>query len=161
MSKKEGKTINDKKDESSKKRGWEKFKSEWDNAFSMSVAEDAFNDNDIKLINDVALDIVSRSMAAPAIMFLVSIKPVSFLMAQGMQFIKPFMPGISNDTNSKEFANRFMVSTLISNPAAYSRFALLMESRDAVEMMIDALEKYEDERAQKERREKRQDKEKK
>ena len=158
MSKKEGKTINDKKDESSKKRGWEKFKSEWDNAFSMSVAEDAFNDNDIKLINDVALDIVSRSMAAPAIMFLVSIKPVSFLMAQGMQFIKPFMPGISNDTNSKEFANRFMVSTLISNPAAYSRFALLMESRDAVEMMIDALEKYEDERAQKERREKRQDK---
>lgn len=161
MSKKEDKIINDKKDEPTKKRGWEKFKSEWGNAFSMSVADDAFNENDIKLIDDVALDIVNRGMAAPAIMFLVSIKPVSFLMAQGLQFFKPFMPGHSNDTNSKDFANRFMVSTLIANPPAYSRFALLMESRDGVEMMIDALEKYEDERAQKERRNKRQDKTKK
>ena len=161
MSKKEDKNINEKKDKTPEERGWQKFKSEWDNAFSMNVAEGELNDSNIELLNDVALDIVNRGMAAPAIMFLVSIKPVSFLMAQGMQFVKPFMPGISNDTNSKEFANRFMVSTLISNPAAYSRFAILMENRDAVEMMIDALEKHEDERVKKERRKKRQDKEKK
>lgn len=159
--KEEDKKINETKDKSPEKRGWEKFKSEWDNAFSMSVADDVFNENDIKLINGVALDIVNRGMAAPAILFLVSIKPVSFLMAQGLQFTKPFMPGLSNDTTSKEFANRFMVSTIISNPALYSRFALLMESRDAVEMMIGALEKYEDERVKKEKRKKRQDKEKK
>ncbi len=161
MSKKEGKTNNDEKEISQTKSRWENFKREWVNAFSMSVADDELNENDIKLLDGVAQDIVNRRMAAPAIMFLVAVKPVSFLMAQGLQFVKPFMPGLSDDSTPKEFANRFMVSTLISNPTAYSRFALLMESRDAVELMIELLEKHEDERAKKEKREKRQGKQKK
>ena len=153
---KEDKNVKKSDDETPQSKSrWENFKREWVNAFSMNMADDQLNENDIKLLDGVAQDIVNRKLAPPAILFLVSVKPVSFLMAQGMQFVKPFMPGLSDDTTHKEFANRFMVSTLISNPTAYSRFALLMESRDAVELMIEMLEKYEDQRFKKERREKR------
>lgn len=155
MNKEEKKEKVSDKEKSQSKSRWENVKREWVNAFSMSVADDELNENDTKLLDGVAQDIVNRRMASPAIMFLVSVKPVSFLMAQGMQFVKPFMPGLSDDTTHKEFANRFMVSTLIQNPSAYARFALLMESREAVELMIELLEQYEDERFKKERREKR------
>ncbi|MBU1023744.1 hypothetical protein KKB99_05580 [bacterium] len=142
--------ITDETDENrTRKSWWDNFKSGWSNAFSMKVADDEFNESDLKLIDDIAKDIADRGMASPAIMFLVSVKPVSFLMAQGMHFIRPFLHGFSSDTTSKSFASRFMVSILISNPDAYARFSLLMENRESIELLITNLEKYEDERAKK------------
>ena len=71
-----------------------------------------------------------------------------------MHMIKPFLPGYASDTTSKNFASRFMITTLISDPEAFERFSLLMENREMVEMLIVNLEKYEDERGKKLRKEK-------
>lgn len=145
---------NENDDKHTPKSWWDNFKNEWSNAFSMKVADDEFNESDQKLIDDIAKDIADRKMASPAIMFLVSVKPVSFLMAQGLHIIKPFLPSYGSDTTSKNFASRFMISTLVSNPEAFARFSLLMENRETIELLITSLEKYEDERTKKLRKEK-------
>jgi hypothetical protein len=133
-----------------KKNFWD----EWRNAFSMKVAEDEFNESDKKMIDDIAEDIANRRMASPAIMFLVSIKPVTFIMSSGMQMLKPFMPHHEQETTGPEFAKRFMATSLITDPKAYARFALLMEKQEGVEKLISSLEKFEDIRLKREKKEK-------
>ena len=137
-----------------RKTRWQAFKDEWANAFSMKVADDQFNESDIELINNVARDIVKRKMAAPALLFLVSIQPVSFLMSQGMHMAKPFMPTVEEASKGRDFAEKFSLTTLITKPGAFDRFALLMECQEGIERLIDAIEKFEDERIEEERKKK-------
>lgn len=140
----------DNPDQKPKKRS---FWDEWRNAFSIKVAEDEFNESDMKMIDDIAEDIANRRMASPAIMFLVSIKPVTFLMSSGMQMLKPFMPHHEQETTGPEFAKRFMATSLLTDPKAYSRFALLMEKQEGIEKLLSSLEKFEDLRLKREKKE--------
>ena len=141
----------DNQDQKPKKRT---FWDEWRHAFSMKVAEDEFNESDMKMIDDIAEDIANRRMASAAILFLVSIKPVTFLMSSGMQMLKPFMPHHEQETTGPEFAKRFLATSLLTDPKAYSRFALLMEKQEFIEKLISSLEKFEDIRIKREKKEK-------
>jgi hypothetical protein len=72
----------------------------------------------------VAHEITVRSMAVPAILFLESSKPLSFVGSQFLVFMEPFV-------------KTFFTTTL------YDRFAALMEDRDQYEVLIRKIERHE------------------
>jgi hypothetical protein len=81
-------------------------------------------------IRKLAKEIVDRSMAAPAIVFLESSKPLSFVGSQTMVFFDPLvsMLGIIKD---------------------YDKMMAIMEDREKIEQFIKAIEDLEEEKIQK------------
>lgn len=79
---------------------------------------------DDELLDRVAREITSRGMAVPAILFLESSKPLSFVGSQFLLFMEPFV-------------KTFFTTTL------YDRFAALMEDRDQYEALIRKIERQE------------------
>ena len=88
-----------------------------------------------EIINKLAEGIVKRRLTAPTIMFLESVKPMNYLGSQLMIFLEPVVLSIFNITQYRE--------------------------RDAIETIIKAIEKTDDDMKYKEREEKRKNKEKK
>lgn len=105
------------------------FREALNHAFSMKVADDEFNPDDMALIDRVAGEIVKRRMATPALLFLESIRPISFLASQAMYMLRPFI-----------------IAATLGNPASYERFVLLMEKSEGMEKFILSIEKQEDAR---------------
>lgn len=79
-------------------------------------------------------------MAVPAILFLESVKPLSFVGSQAMYFFEP------------------MVRALFAVPE-YERLAALMERRESVEALLVAIERRDEDerRAEKERKQRERD----
>jgi hypothetical protein len=92
-------------------------------------------DLDEALLRAVAGRIVRMGLAVPAIFFLESSKPLSFVGSQALVFFEPFV---------KAFLNL----------KSYDRFANLMEDRANVERLIRLVEEVEEDRARVERAEK-------
>lgn len=65
--------------------------------------------------------VVRRGMSVPAVMLLECWRPFGFLGSQVLHFLKPF-------------------ATLVLNPTEYERFARLLERREAVNLLLDAIE---------------------
>jgi hypothetical protein len=80
------------------------------------------------LISRLAKEIVDRSLSAPAIMFLESTKPLSFVGSQIMVFFAPF------------------VKAFWTGPT-YDQLASLLEERENVETLLKEIERLEAERA--------------
>ena len=85
---------------------------------------------DEELLDAVAGQVVNRRLAVPAVFFLESTKPLSFVGSQALVFLEPFVQAfLSTET--------------------YSRFARLMEDRQNFEALIRRIEaRDEDLRAQ-------------
>ncbi len=81
-----------------------------------------FNEKDQALFDRLAEFVVKRKMAAPAILFLESTKPLNFI---GSQFLIVLGPLIK----------------VFFNIAEYDRIVELMEKRDNVERLICTIEK--------------------
>lgn len=83
---------------------------------------------------------VRYRMTVPAILFLESVKPLSFVGSQAMYFFEP------------------MVRAIFPVPE-YERFAALMERRESVEALLVAIERRDDEerRVEKERKQRERD----
>lgn len=81
-----------------------------------------FNEKDQALFDKLAEFVVKRKMAAPAILFLESTKPLNFI---GSQFLIVLGPLIK----------------IFFNVAEYDRIVELMENRDNVERLICTIEK--------------------
>ncbi|HAF07578.1 MAG: hypothetical protein QME48_04400 [bacterium] len=77
-----------------------------------------------EILKKIAENIVKRSLTAPAIMFLESIKPMNFISAQIMIFLEPI---ILTFFNIKE----------------YREASLIFEERDSVEKLIRYIEDFE------------------
>jgi len=92
-------------------------------------------DLDEALLASVAGRIVRMGLSVPAVFFLESTKPLSFLGSQALVFMEPFV---------KAFLNL----------ASYDRFTTLMEDRKNIERLIRKIEELEDERSRKAREEK-------
>jgi len=88
----------------------------------LSSVHDEVSDEEI--LDRVAGRIVSMRMAVPAILFLESSKPLSFVGSQFLVFMEPFV-------------KTFFTATL------YDRFAELMEDRDQYELLIRKIERRE------------------
>jgi hypothetical protein len=90
---------------------------------------------DEALLQAIATRIVRMGLAVPAVFFLESSKPLSFIGSQALVFLEPFV---------KAFLNL----------KSYDRFVALMEERQSVERLIQKVERSEEERAKAEREQK-------
>ncbi|MBT8496513.1 MAG: hypothetical protein KJO07_25925 [Deltaproteobacteria bacterium] len=84
--------------------------------------EGQMSDEDHQLLDDLADGIARRKLAAPAIFFLESTKPLNLLGASMMIFLRP------------------IISVVWNNPAKYDRLRVLLEHRGAMEVLLRRLE---------------------
>ena len=88
-----------------------------------------------ELLTKIADQVVKRKLTVPAIMFLESVKPVSFIGSQGLVFLQPIVQAV---LNRKE----------------YDEITLMMENRENVEKLLVEIEKQEADWQQREQSEK-------
>jgi hypothetical protein len=100
-----------------------------------------FSAEDEALLTAIATRVVRMGMAAPAVFFLESVKPLSFVGSQALVFFEPMVRSVFH-------------------LAQYERFAHLMEDRDAIERLLEMIEALDEEAREREREAKRQAKEK-
>lgn len=79
------------------------------------------------LLSRLAKEIVDRSLTAPAVMFLESTKPLSFLGSQIMVFFSPFVKAFWDG-------------------ASYDQLSALLEDRENIEILLEEMERLESER---------------
>ncbi len=88
---------------------------------------------DEELLQKIAVMVVRRGLAVPAVFFLESTKPLSFLGSQALVFLEPFV---------KSFLNI----------ASYDRFVSMMEDRKNIEKLITRIEDLDEEARVEEKR---------
>ena len=77
-----------------------------------------------ELLAMIANQVVKRKLTVPAIMFLESVKPLTFIGSQALIFFQPIV---------QAFLNR----------KEYDEFAVLMEDRENVELLLQEIERQE------------------
>jgi hypothetical protein len=91
------------------------------NAFSLESPHGPLTDADHKLLARLAQKIVARQMAVPALLFLGSVRPLNSIGSQAMVFLRPFLSGLLN-------------------PANYDRMTEIMDRREGIGALMDAIE---------------------
>ena len=91
------------------------------NAFSLESPHGPLTDADRKLLDRLAEKVVARRMALPALLFLGSIRPLNSISSQAMVFLRPFLSGLLN-------------------PANYDRMTEIMDRREGIGALMDAIE---------------------
>ena len=76
---------------------------------------------DRELLGHIALAIARRRMVGPAILFLESLRPLSYIGSQAMLFLRPFL-------------------TPLLNAERYDRLAEILERREGIEELVKAIE---------------------
>lgn len=89
-------------------------------AFALDAAG-GLTEDDRKLLATLAMGIVRRRMAMPALLFLRSVRPLSSLGSQAMVFLRPFM-------------------TAVFKADLYDRVAAILERRDGIDALVEAIE---------------------
>lgn len=92
----------------------------------------ALSEEDTKLLESIANRIVRMRMAVPAVFFLESAKPLSFIGSQALVFMEP------------------IIKAFLTIPQ-YTQFARLMEERENVERLIQTVEKLDREQTAREK----------
>jgi hypothetical protein len=88
-----------------------------------------------EILDKIAAKVVQWKMAVPAIMFLESVKPLSYIGSQVMVFFEPF------------------VHALFNLPE-YNEFQQMMEKRENVERLLQRIEKFDAEAYEEEKKRK-------
>ena len=91
-----------------------------------------FTPEDDALFAAVAARVVRMGLAVPAVFFLESVKPLSFLGSQAMIFFEPFVRAFFH-------------------LGQYERFARLMEERESVERLLQKIEALDEAERERER----------
>lgn len=91
------------------------------NAFSLESPHGPLTDDDRQLLDKLARKIVARRMAMPAVLFLSSVRPLNAISSQAMVFLRPFASGLIDQ-------------------AAYDRMTEIMDRREGIVALIDAIE---------------------
>jgi hypothetical protein len=92
-------------------------------------------EEDRKLIDAVASRVVRMGLAVPAIFFLESTKPLSYVGSQVLVFLEPFVKGVLT-------------------VASYDRFVALLEDRSNLEALLRRIEDFDEEAREREKEEK-------
>jgi hypothetical protein len=93
----------------------------WRKAFALEGPFGPLTDVDRDLLARLARTICVRQMAMPAILFLTSVRPLNALGSQAMVFLRPFLVPIFNE-------------------ADYDRMTAILDRREGIEALIDAIE---------------------
>lgn len=97
--------------------------------YAFSVEDETsstFPDEEMQLLNKVANIIVKKRLAAAAVIFLESVRPLNFLGSQAMVFFQPIVS--------------FVIST-----KELDLFAKILEKRKSIPLLIELIEKRENE----------------
>ena len=70
---------------------WDRVRAELSHAFSTRSEAETFTIEDLALLQRIADAVVQRRMAAPAVVFLESLGPMSFLGSQALHFFAPII----------------------------------------------------------------------
>lgn len=97
--------------------------------------EEVLSPKQEEILDKISKKVVQWKMAVPAIMFLESVKPLSYLGSQVMVFFEPF------------------VHALFNLPE-YSEFQQMMERRENVERLLQRIEKFDAEAYEEEKKRK-------
>jgi len=92
-------------------------------------------EEDLELLDKMAKKIVDIGMTAPAILFIESFKPMSFIGSQIMVFFEPYVK-------------------IIFSANDYTRVHELMSDRENIELFLQRMEYFEAEKSAEERRQK-------
>ena len=98
-------------------RLWEKLRQEFAHAFAVTPPASGFSPEEIALLEKIARRIADRDMAVPALLFLESLGPLSFLGSQVVHGLKPFLD-------------------LVMDATEVERLATLLERRDGIDQLI-------------------------
>jgi len=90
-------------------------------AFALDSPHGALSEEDRELLARLAGAIVRRRMAMPAVLFLESVRPLSGIGSQAMVFLRPFL-------------------TPLLKPADYDRIAAILERREGVGALVEAIQ---------------------
>jgi hypothetical protein len=100
---------------------WDRVRAELSHAFSTRSAAETFTLGDLALLQRIADAVVQRRMAAPAVVFLESLGPMSFLGSQALHFFAPIIE-------------------LAFSAHEVSQVAVLLERRDTTVRLIALIE---------------------
>ncbi len=70
---------------------WDRVRAELSHAFSTRAEAELFTIEDLALLQRIADAVVQRRIAAPAVVFLESLGPMSFLGSQALHFFAPII----------------------------------------------------------------------
>jgi hypothetical protein len=90
-------------------------------AFALEGPHGPLTEADRELLRRLALAIVVRRMGAPAVLFLQSLRPLNYIGSQAMIFLRPFL-------------------TPLFNREQYERLRAILERRQGLAALIDAIE---------------------
>ena len=90
-------------------------------AFALDSPHGPLKAEDHELMARLARKVVSRELSMPAIMLLQSVRPLSCIGSQAMVFLRPFL-------------------TPLFNGADYDRVVAILDRRDGIAALIDAIE---------------------
>ncbi|MFH1008762.1 MAG: hypothetical protein V1800_14900 [Candidatus Latescibacterota bacterium] len=104
---------------------WQHLKSRLAHAFAVPSDKDCFSEEELALLDRTAGFIVKKKMAAPAVLFLESMQPLSFLGNQVMIFLQPIV-------------------TPFFSTQEYERVARILERRESISVLIARIEEKQD-----------------
>lgn len=96
-------------------------------AFAVDSGETDFTPEDMALLQKIAGGVVKRQLATPAMMFLESVRPLNFLGSQVLIFFQPIVGMVISTTEME-------------------RFSQILERRSSISILIDLIEKADNER---------------
>lgn len=100
---------------------WKRVQKELRHAFALTPLLQPLTADERALLEKIARQISARGMAAPALLFLESLAPLSFLGSQAIHGMKPFLD-------------------LVCNPLDLERLAKVLERRDGVDLLVSQLQ---------------------
>jgi len=99
---------------------WNRLRNEIAHAFALYPAREDLIQEEIALLEKVAVGIVQRGMADPVVLFLESLGPLNFLGSQVLHGLAPFLE-------------------LVCDPTELERLAYILERRDSIERLSDLI----------------------
>jgi len=100
---------------------WLRFREGLRHAFALEGPYGPLTAEDHELLAKLADFVVRRRMAAPALLFLNSVRPLNAIGSQAMVFLRPFL-------------------TPLLKPADYDRVTKILERREGIAALVDAIE---------------------
>lgn len=100
---------------------WNKLRQEFIHAFALAPLHEPLSAAELSLLEKIAASIRRRGLSTPAVLFLESLGPLSFLGSQALYGLKPFLD-------------------VVCDPTELDRLAVLLERRDVVDCLISLLQ---------------------
>jgi hypothetical protein len=104
---------------------WKRVQKEFRHAFALTPQLQPLAAEERALLEKIAHAIATRGMAAPTLLFLESLAPLSFLGSQIVHGMKPFLD-------------------LVCDPLDLARLAQILERRDGVDLLVSQLQEQAD-----------------